>query len=306
MNVVDLESYSPKRGYMCFNACIVNCLSMSDIQLTSSDVFFAGNAEKDMFLEEYRITHEKHYLIDQDIKSFFCEEAMRDNSHLIINVRPDLLDYSSVLAENIMGFQHSINIVGANDEGVNFIDGYAYTVMGEVYSGFISYEKLKPAWDIEGNVYHKIFMPEALDENKIKEDAKRQFYIWLKRNHKMIDNSQDEIPVDDILFYFWTLKNKIEREQCINMEYMNTLLAKVKVSGFLIGKNMVWEKISEYAPSYADDYLRIIHRWNHILLVMRKYSFSNKVEKVIALYNDIVKVVLEEDQLLMKILQTEL
>lgn len=90
------------------------------------------------------------------------------------------------------------------------------------------------------------------------------------------------------------------------MPYMNTFFSKIKVSGFVIGKNMIWEKVNEYAPSYADDYLHIIHRWNHILLVMRKYCFCNKVEKAISIYNDIVNVVLEEDELLMKIFQKEL
>ena len=309
MNVIDIEKYTPKRGFECVNACLVNCLAFQNCDISSSDILFSVedkniytfeddflycNEPNNPFAEKYGIKLELKSTDQQNAKKVITNELQKNNSFLVVAVRPEILEYSLVFSENSQGYRHFINIVGADEKEVYFVDGYVFHVDDAVYSEHVNYEKFLKAWEMKKYLFCRVEIPDDLNVKGIKQEAKQHFVSYVQRDHEILMNSKEDDPEHDILRLFWLLKNKISRDNCIDPNYINHFITQVKVEGFLIIKNMIWEKLYEISPEYAEEYDQYIKRWNHLFMVIRKYTIRNKAEGIVALYENIRELVYEE------------
>lgn len=303
----------PKRGYECFNACIVNSFSKNNLELSSSDIFFSMGDQpleenensmlevfsSKIFLEKYNVYCKKDLYCEENVKEFLYQNTTKPDGHLILKIRPEMIGYSKLFSTN-MGAGHYVNIIYADDKQVQLVDGYTPNPMGSGFYETVDIDELVRAWKVERNKYRFIRVPQIIDLDDIKREARENVARYVNNSHSLLQNCDSGVPEHMILRMFWRVIERMKQGEVFDNEFISFFFYDIRVRGFLIVNNMMWEKISECSKEDAEEYLRLITRWNQLLLFMRKYMMKNMTEKIIRLYGDIVALVKEEDELLMK------
>lgn len=255
MSTVNLKKYSVRRGYECFNACILNCLAFSDIDVNSSDIFFSAS--------------------DQP------------------------LNY----VNNNLEVGHFINVMDYVDNQVYIVDGYAVSIMGNTFQGNVDADTVERAWAAKGYDYFHFSDIKAEKLVHLRQDARKNLNSYLFKAHDKIANMSIDHPQIEILLQVYNLINKIIEGDDLDEQFIDKFFSMTKVQGFIVLENMLWEKVNEFANEYSEDYLKIVNRWNQLLLCLRKHVYSNRQERMIACYEDMVKLAKEENRLLLKAFQ---
>lgn len=310
--------YIPKRGYECFNACIVNSFARNKLELNSSDIFFSmgdkplEENEKSWlevsssmdFLKKYDVYCENDLYREENIETFLQEQASKPDRHLILKIRPQMMGYSRIFSTN-MDVGHYVNVIYADDKQIHLVDGYTPNAMESGYCGIVNIDELAIAWKAERNKYRIIKISQTIDLKSIRKEARKNLYRYINYSHYQLQNVDKGVPEHMVLRMFWNVIERIKQGEIFDNEFINLFFYDIRVRGFLIVNNMIWEKVYENSEEFAEEYFRIISKWKHILLFMRKYMMQKMTEKIVKLYDNILVLVKEENEFLIRVFGNE-
>ncbi len=315
MSLETLNTYSVKRGFECFNACIVNSFAKAGVDISSSDVFFSTDTNiltqneqsimevpsSVLFLEKYNILYENDFCANADIYTLWKNGVLNAESSLVVRVRPEIMNYSKRFSSN-MGSGHYINVISVDEKQVCFCDGYVSKITDSVYSGAIDKGVLLEAWNAERNKYRILHVPTDMDVEQVKENAKGNLLSYVNYSHELLESPCVENPKHPVLKMLWDLCERMQKGENFDSSFISFFFYAQRVHGFLIVQNMIWEKLMELSFEFAEEYGRIITKWNQTLMFMRKYMLQAKTDKLTALYISIIELIKEEDEILTRAL----
>lgn len=298
MNAINEIKNFPRRGYECFNTSVLNCYVMEGVDISASDMYYFNKAKMCTAFIDDIVSVKMYTYNEENYMDFFKSDFKDNNKYKVVYVRADELGYSPELNSNVIGYGHAINILDANDEGVYYADGYVTRIDGEVHSGFITYDMLQSAWSKENfRCFDLEFIKNDIDEKTIKNVAKEMFVTELANMHEAYINGEAD---GYGLYDYKSFLDKVHEANYVDMYEANSFLAGSKVVGFLTLKNYILERLLDISIEVAQEYNYFINRWNHYMLLVRKYCISNKIDKLDKLYGDICELTKAEDEFMVK------
>lgn len=311
MNLEISNTYRAKKGYECFNACIVNSFAQVGVDLSSSDTFFSMDSNvlfeneqsilevpsSVLFLDKYNIQYENDTYPNSDISELWKKIMADFFKSLVVRVRPEIMNYSKLFSSNL-GAGHYINVINVDDKQVYFVDGYVPKITDDLYLGAVDKDIFEQSWCKERNKYRIIDTALNLSVEKIKRDARENFREYVNRSHDLLQFQETDNPEHPVLKMFWKLCERMQSEGQIDQSFAGYFFYELRVRGFLIVKNMIYEKLTELSLELAEEYNLNILKWNQTLMFMRKYMLQAKTDKFIALYGTINGLIREEDEIL--------
>lgn len=309
-----LKDITVEKGYECLNACILNWLHYSGVIVNSSDIYFASEVdhlkfnditeelsinayEKNFsFMDKYCVTYKmcnstKDNCIDQ------LNKIVANNNHIILKTCPEKLGYTNAFSLN-RDAPHFINVLDIKEDGkILILDGYIPTLNSTTFIGYIDFEDFLEAWAEREYEYILLDNLEELNTEKIKNEAVENFKNTIKNYCIESEKFTDYNFGDEVLKLFYCFFNRVKIQDIPTENYVEDFFFKIKVFGFMIEKQMVFQKLQEGSSEIAKKYERLIGKWNGILLFTRKAIYTKKNTQLDQIYEKICEVVIEEKRL---------
>lgn len=309
-------------SYECMNACIVNHMRQAGLNISGSDIYFAGAGypityrkgsltrissegyeANFRFLNDYHITYQFGRVAPEKETLLTC---LSKPYTVTIRMVSDFLTYDRVFSQT-SGASHFINILEYDKEKAQFfiVDGDVPSAKIGSFSGWIDEEDILTGWRIkQGELLQLDISKDSLMTDlcrKVRDRANQNVkegvkaYLTGKRNSFWKGATGEQA----ILCMIKQL-GKYVKKRDFNM-LAHDANFRLRVDGFLGMKNFLLEKLTEQESPLCADYEGVIQDWSKWCMLLLKCGMLNSKENFARVYERLEEVTAREREVLEKL-----
>lgn len=310
-------------SYECMNACIVNHMRQAGVNISGSDIYFAGEGypityrkgsltrissegydANFRFLNEYGITYRFGRVLPTKEKLL---NYLSEPYTVTIRMVSDFLTYDKVFSQTL-GASHFINILEYSEEKGQFfiVDGDVPSAKTGCFSGWIDEADILAGWkEKKGELLQLSFLSDLSKADFSKKIQKRAGQN-VKQGIKAYLSGRKN--------FFWKEATGEQAIICMAQQLgryagtgdFNMLVHdanfRLRVDGFLGMKNFLLEKLLEQESSLCAEYEGVIQDWSKWCMLLLKCGILNSEENFYKVYERLEELVIRERRILEKLI----
>lgn len=310
-------------SYECMNACIVNHMRQAGVNVSGSDIYFAGAGypityrkgsltrissegyeANFRFLDEYHIAYQFGRVSPEKETLLTC---LSKPYTVTIRMVSDFLTYDRVFSQT-SGASHFVNILAYDKARGQFfiVDGDVPSAKTGCFSGWIDEADILAGWRIKQgellqmDISNGSVMTDLCRKvrDKANQNVKQGIEMYLTGK---VNPFWKEATGEQAILCMAKQLGKYVKKGDFNM-LAHDANFRLRVDGFLGMKNFLLEKLIEQENPLREDYEDVIQEWSKWCMLLLKCGILKSKENFARVYERLEEVVAREREVLQKLM----